>query len=196
MKKKIKTVTIYAASSSQVAPIYFEVAEELGKLIAESGLTCINGAGNKGLMAAVSDAVLQHGGKVCGIIPEFMLDEGWGHEGLSETIVTSSMHERKEQMAQKSDACIALPGGIGTLEEMLEIMTWKQLGLYAKPIVVLNVNHYFDDLFAMLKKAEQENFMHHKHQGIWQVATTPQEAIEIVFQQTEWEKCPRSFAAM
>ena len=172
------TITIYAASSPHVSPVYKEAAKDLGRLIAENGITCINGAGKSGLMAQVTDAVLEHGGKVIGILPQFMVDEFGGHPSLTERIVTPDMHTRKQLMAQGSDACIALPGGVGTLEELLEIITWKQLGLYSKPVVILNTNGYFDDLLRMLDKVQQEHFMHHSHSALWMVAETPEEALK------------------
>jgi uncharacterized protein (TIGR00730 family) len=196
MNSTIQTITVYAASSSQVSPLYFQAAEELGKLLAQNQIACINGAGNKGLMAALTDAVLQNGGKVIGIIPQFMVDEGWCHSGLSERIVSLDMHTRKQLMADKSDACIALPGGIGTMEELLEIITWKQLDLYSGPIIILNINGFYDDLLRMLTKAQQENFMHVKHSSIWTVAKTPKKALEIIFENSQWEENPRLFAAL
>ena len=196
MNPNIQAITVYAASSSQVHSAYFQAAEKLGKLLAQNRITCINGAGNKGLMASLTDSVLQNGGEVTGIIPQFMVEEGWCHSTLSERIVTPDMHLRKQLMASKSDACIALPGGIGTMEELLEIITWKQLGLYTKPIVILNVQHFYDDLLQMLDKAQKENFMHSKHASIWSVAETPEEALEIIFENSQWEENPRLFAAL
>lgn len=175
-----KTITVYAASSSQIAPVYVGVAEELGKLLATNGITCINGAGKRGLMAAVTDSSLKHDGRVIGIIPQFMVEKGWDHPALTERIVTSDIHERKRLMAQKSDACIALPGGIGTMEELLEIIAWKQLGLYSGEIVVLNVANYYDDLLAMLKKAQNESFLQEKEEAMWSVASTAEEAIQFI----------------
>ncbi|MDR2804219.1 MAG: TIGR00730 family Rossman fold protein [Dysgonamonadaceae bacterium] len=172
------TITIYAASSPHVAPVYEQAAKDTGRLIAEKGITCINGAGKTGLMAQVTDAVLENGGRVIGIIPQFMVDKQWGHASLTECIVTPDIHTRKRLMAQRSDACIALPGGVGTLEELLEIITWKQLGLYVKPAVILNTNGYFNDLLRMLAKVEQEHFMHHVHPPLWTVAETPAEALK------------------
>ena len=172
------TITIYAASSPHISPVYRQAAKELGRLIAEKGITCINGAGKAGLMAQVTDTVLENGGRVIGILPQFIVDSYGGHPRLTERIVTPDMHTRKQLMAQKSDACIALPGGVGTLEELLEIITWKQLGLYSKPVVILNTNAYFDDLLQMLKKAEQEHFIHHSHSPLWSVAETPEEAFK------------------
>jgi uncharacterized protein (TIGR00730 family) len=174
------TITIYAASSPHVAPVYLQAAKDTGRLIAEKGFTCINGAGKTGLMAHVTDAVLENGGQVIGVIPQFMVDNRWHHPDLTECIVTPDLHTRKQLMAQRADACIALPGGVGTLEELLEIITWKQLGLHAKPIVILNTNAYFDPLLHMLAKAEAEHFMHHSHAPLWTVAATPAEAINQV----------------
>ncbi|GHV58132.1 cytokinin riboside 5'-monophosphate phosphoribohydrolase [Bacteroidia bacterium] len=172
------TITIYAASSPHVASVYMQAAKELGRLIGEKGITCINGAGKTGLMGQVTDAVLENGGRVIGIIPQFMVDRGWGYPSLTERIVTPDMHTRKQLMAQRSDACIALPGGIGTLEELLEIITWRQLGLYPKPVVILNTNGYFDDLLRMLAKSEQEHFMHHLQSSLWTVAEMPDQALK------------------
>ena len=121
---------------------------KLGHLLANRHIRLINGAGNIGLMRSVADAVLQNGGEVTGVIPHFMVDQGWHHTGLTELIEVESMHERKRLMAEKSDAVIALPGGCGTLEELLEIITWKQLGLYLNPIVILNTNGFFDTVFC------------------------------------------------
>lgn len=110
-------------------------------------------------MCTVSDAALAAGGTVTGVIPHFMVEQDWYHKGLTELIEVETMHERKQLMANLSDAVIALPGGCGTLEELLEIITWKQLGLYLNPIVILNINHYYDPLLELLRNAMNENFM-------------------------------------
>ena len=186
----VKTITVYAASSSKIDPFYMKMAWQLGALLASYGIACVNGGGNKGLMAAVTNGILQSSGRVTGIIPQFMIDEGWLHPHLSEVIATSDMHTRKQLMAQKSDACIALPGGIGTLEELLEIITWKQLGLYTKPVVILNAKGYYNDLLRMLGKAVSEKFMSEPHAGMWAVADTPEEAMSQVMTQPEWHQPP------
>ena len=131
----IKNVCVYSASSTKIAKVYFDVAEELGRLLAEKKINLINGAGCIGLMAATSDAALAAGGTVTGVIPHFMVEQGWHHTGLTRLIETETMHERKRMMADLSDGVIALPGGCGTLEELLEIITWKQLGLYLNSIL-------------------------------------------------------------
>jgi uncharacterized protein (TIGR00730 family) len=182
-KAQVKTITVYASSSSQIAPVYFEAAKDLGERMATLGIACINGAGNNGLMAAVTDAVLGKGGKVYGIIPRFMIDKGWLHPGIRELTVTPDMHTRKQLMAQKSDACIALPGGIGTLEELLEIITWKQLSLYTNPVIILNINGFYDPLLALLQKIDADNFLPHKTADMWAVANVPEEALNLIFEQ-------------
>ena len=193
---QLKSVCVYCASSTQIDEKYFRAAEELGHLIAGHGLTLITGAGKLGLMNTIENAALEAGGKVTGVIPTFMVREGWHHEGLTELIETPSMHERKQTMANLSDGIIALPGGCGTMEELLEIITWKQLGLYVNPIVVLNVDGFYDALLAQLEKAVEENFMRAIHADIWKVATTPAEAMELLLSTLKWDKNIRKFAAI
>lgn len=192
----MNSVCVYCASSTQIDRKFFDAAEELGHLIAQHGLTLITGAGNLGLMNTIENAALEAGGKVTGVIPTFMVREGWHHTGLTQLIETPSMHERKQTMANLSDGIIALPGGCGTMEELLEIITWKQLGLYLNPIVILNIDGYYDALLAQLAKAVEENFMRAIHAGIWSVATTPEEAIELLLNTPKWDKNIRKFAAI
>lgn len=192
----INNVCVYSASSTQIATEYVETARELGRLLAGQGINIINGAGCIGLMAAVSDAALAAGGTVTGVIPRFMVEEGWHHTGLTRLVETDTMHERKRTMADLSDGVIALPGGCGTLEELLEIITWKQLGLYLNPIVILNVNGFYDPLLAMLQKAVDEHFMRPEHAAIWGVASTPAEALRLLRTLPVWKKEIRKFAAI
>ena len=172
-----KSVCVYSASSTKIDAVYFQAADTLGYLLAEHRIRLINGAGSIGLMRSVADAVLKNGGEVTGVIPRFMVEQNWHHTGLTELIEVESMHERKRKMADLSDGIIALPGGCGTLEELLEIITWKQLGLYLNPIVILNINGFFDPLLEMLEKAIDENFMRRQHGDIWKVAQTPEKAV-------------------
>lgn len=125
-----------------------------------------------------------------------MVEQEWHHKGLTQLIETETMHERKKIMADLSDGVIALPGGCGTLEELLEIITWKQLGLYLKPIVILNINGFYNPLLEMLEHAIEENFMRREHKNIWQVATTPQEALDLLYSTPLWSKDVRKFAAI
>ena len=190
------TFTVYSASSGQVPAVYLEAARTLGRLIASGNHTLVNGAGRTGLMGACTDACLAAGGKAIGVIPQFMIDQGWQHRGMTELIITPDMHRRKELMAEKSDACIALAGGVGTLEELLEIITWKQLGLYLKPIIILNTNGYYDALMAQLQRAADECFMRPQHTAIWSVAATPEEAIQLALTTPLWDASVRKFAAL
>lgn len=189
-------ITVYAASSGQVPAVYLDAARNLGTLIAQRGHALVNGAGRTGLMGATTEGVLASGGRAIGVIPQFMVDEGWHNTDMSELIVTPDMHTRKQTMAEVSGACIALPGGVGTLEELLEIITWKQLGLYLKPIVVLNIDGYFNPLLEQLKTAVDQRFMRQEHQQIWSVATTPEDAIRLCEETPLWNQAVRKYAAL
>ena len=193
---QINSVCVYSASSTKIDAVYFQAAEALGRLLAGHHIRLINGAGSIGLMCSVADAVLKNGGEVTGVIPHFMVEQNWHHTGLTELIEVESMHERKQKMANLSDGIIALPGGCGTLEELLEIITWKQLGLYLNPIIVLNVNGFFDPLLEMFEKAIEENFMRQQHRDIWKVARTPEEAVELLYETPVWDVSIRKFAAI
>lgn len=192
----IQSVCVYSASSTKVDSMYFEAARELGRLLALRGIRLVNGAGNLGLMRACADACLEAGGQVTGVIPRFMVEQGWQHPGLTELIETDDMHSRKQTMARLSDGVIALPGGCGTMEELLEIITWKQLGLYLNPIVVLNTGDYYRPLLDMLARAAAEQFMRPVHLGIWTVASTPAEAVGQLFSTPVWDAKVRKFAAI
>lgn len=193
---QIHSVCVYSASSTKIDPVYFQAAEELGSLLAKHHIRLINGAGSIGLMRSVADAVLENGGEVTGVIPHFMVEQNWHHTDLTKLIEVESMHERKQLMADLSDAVIALPGGCGTLEELLEIITWKQLGLYLNPIIILNINGFFSPLLEMLEKAIDENFMRRQHGDIWKVAQTPQEAVDLLYSTPVWDVSIRKFAAI
>ena len=193
---QINSVCVYSASSTKIDAVYFQAADTLGRLLAEHRIRLINGAGSIGLMRSVADAVLKNGGEVTGVIPRFMVEQNWHHTGLTELIEVESMHERKRKMADLSDGIIALPGGCGTLEELLEIITWKQLGLYLNPIVILNINGFFDPLLEMLEKAIDENFMRRQHGDIWKVAQTTEEAVQLLYETPVWDISIRKFAAI
>ena len=180
----ISSVCVYCASSTKIPPVYFDAAKELGRLLGERKLRVVNGAGNIGLMCAVSDAALAAGGTVTGVIPHFMVEQDWYHKGLTELIEVETMHERKQLMA------------CGTLEELLEIITWKQLGLYLNPIVILNINHYYDPLLELLRNAMNENFMRPQHAKMWAVADTPEEAIRLIHAEPKWDASLRKIAAI
>lgn len=175
-----KHITVFCASSALVHDDYSLAAYRLGSLLAHNDIACVCGAGNCGLMRAVADGCLQSQGRVIGVIPRFMVDNGWCHPALSDTIITADMHERKETMSRLADAVVALPGGCGTLEELLEIITWKQLGLFHGPIVILNTNGFYNHLLAMLQHCISERFMKESHAHLWHVASTPDDVISIL----------------
>lgn len=193
---EIKRICVYCASSTQISEEYFKAAKEVGRLIAQNGMELINGAGNMGLMAASADGCMEAGGKAIGIIPTFMVRENWCHQGMTEIIETTDMHVRQEMMAEMSDAALVLPGGCGTFAELMELITWKQLGIYLKPIVILNTNGYFNPILEMLQKAAHQHFMRQQHTGIWRVANTPAEAIELIQNTPLWDTAVRRFAAL
>ena len=181
MKREMRgNVCVFCASSANIDGRYLDDARELGQLLAEGGWRCVNGGGAVGLMGAVTDGTLDAGGMVTGVIPKFMVDNGWCYDRLEDVIVTADMHQRKHIMSETADAVIALPGGVGTLEELLETLTWRQLGLVKSPVIILNTLGYYDSLLALLQHAIDEQFMKPSHSQLWQVATTPQEAISLL----------------
>jgi len=191
---KGKKIAVYCASSTQIDDCYFKDARRLGQLMGEQGVTLINGAGNMGLMAESANGCLEAGGKAIGVIPTFMIKEGWCHDGMTQIIETADMHERQAKMAEMNDAGIFLPGGIGTFAEMTELIMWKQLGLYLKPIVLLNTGGYFDSMLNTLHQAIKENFMRPVHADTWCVAPTPEEALRIALETPLWDTSIRRFA--
>ena len=164
--------------------------------MAERQINLIDGAGRVGLMGCLNDAVLAAGGTVTGVIPRFMVEQGWHHTGLTRLVETETMHERKGLMAKMSDAVIALPGGCGTMEELMEIITWKQLGLYDKPVVILNTGAFYTPLIEMLEQAIDQHFMRREHAALWEVAFTPDEAVDLCASLPLWNKEIRKFATV
>lgn len=171
---------MFGASSANIDTDYLEDARELGQRLALGGWRCVNGGGAVGVMGAVTDGTLDADGKVTGVIPKFMVDNGWCYDRLEDVIITADMHQRKQMMSDMADAVIALPGGVGTLEELLETLTWRQLGLVQVPVIILNTKGYYDALLAMLQHAIEEGFMKPSHSQLWQVASTPAEAITLL----------------
>ena len=190
----MNSISIYCASSNQIPEQFFAAARELGRLMGERGMTLVNGAGNMGLMQASADACMEYGGKAIGVIPTFMKEEGWHHEGMSQLIETPDMHSRQRKMAELADAAIVLAGGFGTLAEFSELVTWKQLGLYLKPIVLLNTDGYYSDLINFLQQGEQQNFLRKEHMDTFRVASTPEEALQLVESTPLWDVTVRRFA--
>ncbi len=193
---KTKKICVYCGSSTQVQAAYFETAKNLGQIFAQEGIETIYGGGAIGLMGTLADSILENNGKVTGIIPKFMVEENWDHKNLSDLIVVKTMHDRKEKMAFMSDAAVALPGGCGTMEELLEAITWKQLGIFTKPIVIVNTKKYFDPLITMLENAVSENFMRELHKDIWIVVDNANQVLDAIQNAPVWDNSVRKFAAI
>jgi uncharacterized protein (TIGR00730 family) len=155
----IKTVCVYCGSGPGTNPRFIEAASALGKALAENGIRLVFGGGSVGMMGAVASAVLDHGGSVTGIIPDFLTTREHALNRVQETIITPDMHERKRLMFERSDAFVALPGGIGTLEELVEQLTWKQLGRHAKPVLLANIDGFWEPLLALLAHMRATQFI-------------------------------------
>jgi uncharacterized protein (TIGR00730 family) len=156
---KINAVCVYCGSSPGTDPVFVETAQKFGKILAESGVRLVYGGGSIGLMGAIAEAVRKHGGEATGIIPEFMTGREQPRRLAQELIVTRDMHERKRTMFERADAFVALPGGIGTLEEVVEQLTWAQLGRHKKPILFANINGYWNPLLALIAHMRDLEFM-------------------------------------
>ncbi|MAE83904.1 MAG: TIGR00730 family Rossman fold protein [Flammeovirgaceae bacterium] len=155
----MQRLAIFCGSSAGNNPIYKEEAYQVGKLLAEKGIEVVYGGGKVGLMGVVADAALEHGGKVIGVIPEKLMEWEVGHNGLTELHIVKTMHERKAMMADLSDGFVALPGGIGTMEEIIEVFTWHQIGYHNKPCAFLNSAGYYDKFFAFVDHSVEEGFL-------------------------------------
>ena len=174
----LRSVTVYCGSNSGADPAYAEATRSLARLLVDADIRIVYGGASLGLMGVLADTAMEAGGEVIGVMPQALMDREIGHTGLSELRVVGSMHERKALMAELGEAFIALPGGIGTLEELIEVYTWSQLGLHRKPLGVLNVSGYYDGLAALLDHAVHEGFLREQHRAAMHVATTPEELLE------------------
>lgn len=192
----MKSIAVYCASSNKVRPSFVAAAERLGSLIAAEGLRVVYGDGGIGLMAAVARGALQAGGEVLGVIPQFMVDQGWNNPDSTSTIVTETMHERKATICEVSDAMVALPGGIGTFEELLECMTWKQLGLHHKPIVILNTDGYYDRLLSCIDLMVEEQMMRPIHKEMFVVVNEPEDVLPAIQNAPSWDPSTRRLASI
>lgn len=194
MPNALRTVCVYCASSERTPAVYHEAAARLGRHLAEAGFSIVYGGGAIGSMGRLAGAALAAGGKVTGVLPRFMDDLEWGHRALSETRVVDDMHQRKRLVLELSDGVVALPGGCGTFEELLEAITWKRLGLFLGPIAIVNVNGYYDPLVELLARSVAERFMDERHASMWSVVSSPEEVGEALRSAAEWPAAARAFA--
>lgn len=175
---KHRRVAVYCGSSDVPGRLFQRAAERLGRTLARNGITIIYGGGTTGLMGRLADAALDEGGKVIGVLPRFMDKKAWRHTGLTELRLVENMHARKQTMLDGSDACVALPGGCGTFEELFEVIAWKSLDLHRHPIVIVNVGGYYDPCLQLLEKCISEGFMSPRHSTIWTPVDSPDEVLQ------------------
>ncbi len=193
---EIKRVCVYCASSRQCDPAYHDAAARLGHALGQARITLVYGGGSSGSMGHLADAALETGGRVIGVIPQFMYDLEWGHRRLSELLIVNDLHERKRMMIEEVDAVIALPGGCGTLEELFEAITWKRLGLFGGPIVLVNTFGFFDDCVRLLNSCIERRFMDERHAAMWSVVDTPEQVLDAIHAAPVWPHENRRFAAL
>jgi uncharacterized protein (TIGR00730 family) len=176
----IEYVTCFCASSNKVDKYYLDSAYELGEILARNNKTVVYGGGKVGLMGKLAQGVLDHQGQIIGVIPKFMQKYELGHNGVTKLIEVDSMHEREEIMIKKADCIVALPGGTGTLEELLQALTWKRLKIISAPIIIGNLKNYYSHLIQQLNKAVDENFMREEHRQLWNVANSVPEIFDLI----------------
>ena len=174
----MRSVCVFCGASSGHDPAYALAARRFGEVLARHGIELVWGAGNVGLMGVVADAVLSHGGRAVGVIPDFMVERELAHTAASEILIVDSMHARKAAMAERADAFVALPGDFGTLDELFEILTWAQLHIHRKPIGLLNVQGFFDPLLAMVQHMSTAGFITARHLALLQMNALPEELLD------------------
>lgn len=180
-------ICVFAASSSKVKDEYLEAARDLARILTGEGHHIIYGGGDTGLMGALANTAQERGGKITGVIPAFMVSNGWNHRGVDDMIITEDMSSRKRKIFELADAAVALPGGIGTLEELAEAITLKQLGQFNGPIVIINTSGFYNRFLGFLDMLAETNFLGADHKGMWSVVNTPGEAIEVIKSYTGWD---------
>jgi uncharacterized protein (TIGR00730 family) len=170
----MKSIAVYCGASFGADPVYAEAARALARAMVERNIALVYGGGNVGLMGVIADEVMRLGGEATGVIPRALVDREVGHAGLTRLFVVKDMHERKAMMAELSHGFIAMPGGMGTLEELFEMLTWSQLGIHAKPVGVLNVAGFYDKLVAFMAHLQDEGFVREQHARLMMVESEPQ----------------------
>jgi len=192
----ISKVSVFCASSHKVDQKYFDVAEQLADILVKNNITTVYGGGAVGLMGRLADVAMQKKGKVIGIIPRFMLDVEWGHNNITDLIVVKDMHDRKKKLIEDIDAVIVLPGGSGTLEEAMEVITLKRLGKFTKPIIFINTDGFYDSLFQLFEKMIEDKFMREEHRNIWTSIKHPNQIIDAIKTAPVWDESAIKIAAV
>lgn len=176
----IKTICVFCASSNKVDKEYLNTASKLADFCIDHSIHVLYGGGAFGLMGALADRILEKKGKISGIIPNFMKALQWAHENVTEMTVVEDLRERKKRMIANIDAVIALPGGVGTLEELLEVITLKQLGLFSKPIIIVNTNGFYDSLLRLFDEMIEKRFMREIHRQLWITVDQPEDILNAI----------------
>ena len=189
-------VCVFCASSAKIDNKYFEATKTVARELVNANATILYGGGSAGLMGCLADTALSMNGRVIGILPRFMDKVEWGHKGLTQLVLVKDMRERKKPLTENVDAVVALPGGCGTLEELMEVFTLKRLGKFTKPIIVLNTNGFYTHLELLIEKMIDEHFMRPEHRGIWQMVSTPEEIIPAIKSAPLWDESAINFAAV
>jgi len=187
-------ICVFCASSAKVDKSYFEATERLALEFIKENIEVVFGGGATGLMGKLADTIVENGGNIKGVMPKFMKEVEWAHKKVSDFVFTETMHERKAKYLEGVDGLVALPGGSGTLEELLEAITLKRLGQFTWPIVIVNTNGFYEPLKRMLEKCVNENFMNEKHLQMWSFVNQPEEVIEAIKQATVWDRKAIKFA--
>ncbi len=192
----IRKIAVFCASSSKCDPAYLNGAEQLGKLLAKEGFSIIYGGGRIGVMGRLADGAISLGGRVTGVIPRFMIDLEWGHQGCAELRIVDGMSERVRAFMEDADAFVTLPGGSGTFEELFQALSWKRLGLLTGPIVIVNLRGYFDPCLELLDRSIRERFMDPRHRQMWSVVESVDQVPEALRTAPSWDPSAIDFATV
>lgn len=190
----IKKLCIYCASSTLIAPLFVEQAKDFASIMAQNKISLVFGGSRTGLMGILADEMNRLGGHSIGIMPHFMKEVEWHHPELPEMIWVESMALRKEKMIEDVDAVITFPGGVGTMEEFMETLSLKRLGMFTKPMIILNSGGFYNPLIQLLDAMIAENFLAERHRKMWEVVNYPEEILAAIERSTPWESSAQSFA--
>lgn len=182
----IQTVTIFCASSRKSPDLFLTTAIKLADILIDNNIRVVYGGGAVGLMGSIADRFISRGGKIRGVIPDFMVKVEWAHPGVEDLLVVKDMHERKRMLIENTDAVIALPGGTGTLEELMEVLALKRLGKYLKPVILLNTSGFYDQLEAFFNTMVKEHFLRHDHLEAYRLVNYPEEVIPAILNSPDW----------
>jgi uncharacterized protein (TIGR00730 family) len=184
----IRTVTIFCASSKKTHEKFIQTATDLADILMDNDIGINYGGGAVGLMGCIADRYLERGGRIRGVIPDFMVKVEWAHQGVEDLLIVKDMHERKKMLIENTDAVIALPGGTGTLEELMEVLALKRLGKFLKPVILLNTDGFYDELVAFFQTMVNEHFLRRQHLEAYRLVDQPQEVIPAILNSPIWDE--------